>query len=142
MIKIAISEYPIFDQFPWGHASRPDSFRIVLHTMPFAMTWFISLILIHYYYNNITCLQNSLNRNTIPSNKSTIRTLITIIIVHNVMEVNYVCIIITQQFLIIAYSTFLTICTCIYSLVIQVIKTNILLSFDTISRPDQLIKNF
>ena len=123
MIKIAISEYPIFDQFPWWHASRPDSFRIVLHTMPFTMTWSISLIVIHY---NITCLQNSLNRNTIPSNKSTIRMLIIIIIVHNMMEVNYV----------ITYSTFLTICTCIYSPISQVIKTNILLSVDTISRPD------
>ena len=48
------------------------------------------------------------------------------------MEVNYV----------ITYSTFLTICTCIYSPISQVIKTNILLSVDTISRPDQLIKNF
>ena len=138
----AISEYPIFDQFPWWHASRPDSFRIVLHTMPFTMTWSISLILIHYYYNNIACLQISLNRNTIPSNKSTMRMLIIIIIVHNMMEVNYVCIIITQQFLIITYSTFLTICICICNPIIQVIKTNILLSVDTISRPDQLIKNF
>ena len=50
VIKVAISEYLIFEKFPWCMPLDPR-FRIMLHTMPFVMTLSKGFTLIHYCYN-------------------------------------------------------------------------------------------